>query len=227
MSTGVLYIISTPIGNLGDITLRALELLRTVDLILAEDTRNFQKLAKHFAIETRVESYHEHNERSKAATVVNRIKEGISVALVSDAGTPLINDPGYHLINLAIAEKIKIVPIPGASSILAALTISGFEPDKFYFGGFLPVKSGKRKEALQNALEKKITCIFFESPHRILKTLLSLAELEPERKIGVARELTKMYEECTQGTASEVYKIYSLRPSIKGECVLLIGKGYE
>ena len=228
MGKSILYVVSTPIGNLNDISLRAIETLKSVDLILAEDTRTFSVLAKHFSIETKVISYHEHNEAKRAKEVTELISSGKNVALISDAGTPTINDPGYRIVNACLEAAIEVSPIPGASALVAALSASGFETHKFLFSGFLPVKSGKREKALKSALEFESTSVFYESPHRILKSLECLNSLEPAREICLAREITKKFEEFNRGPVQDILEDYKSRPSIKGEFVLLVrGKDYS
>ena len=220
--TNALYIVSTPIGNLGDISFRAVETLKTVDLILAEDTRHFKRLADHYQIVTRVESYHDHSERGRAPGLVEKLLEGLNIALVSDAGTPLVSDPGYHLVKLAKEKEVQVVPIPGASSILAALVVSGFESDSFYFGGFLAPKDGKRRSTITQAWEAETTAIFLESPHRILKSLKAISEECEGAEVCVARELTKLHEEVLNGPASEIFAELARRPKIRGEIVLVL-----
>ena len=217
-----LYVVSTPIGNLNDISPRAIEVLKSVSVILCEDTRTFGKLAGHFSIKTKLLSYHDHNEIKRSEEIIALLESGQSIALVSDAGTPTISDPGYRVINACHGHNISVSPIPGPSAIIAALSCSGFETHKFNFGGFLPVKDGKRRTALTEALEFESTSVFYESPYRILKSLKALKELEPGREIVVARELTKKFEEILRGTAEEIYETLSSRSSIKGEFVLLV-----
>jgi 16S rRNA (cytidine1402-2'-O)-methyltransferase len=217
---GTLYIVSTPIGNLGDISLRAIETLKNVALIASEDTRNSGILLKHFNISTPQTSYHEHNERHKAPELVNLLKDGKSIALVSDAGTPLISDPGYRLVNLAISEGIEIIPIPGSSSILAALVASGFPTDRFCFEGYLPKSSGKLKRRLEELSIEPRTIIFFETQFRILKSLPVMLEAFGDREIFVGRELTKKFEEKMRGKISEIISLLENR-TIKGEIVII------
>src|SRR5579864_5966697 len=197
-----LYLVATPIGNLEDITLRALRVLKEVDLIACEDTRQTQKLLNHFAISTRTTSYHEHNEITKAAELIQQMQAGSSIALVSDAGMPGISDPGYRLITQAIEHQIPVVPIPGASAFLSALVASGLPTDSFHFGGFLPAKRGERRSALESLKPSPCTEIFYEAPHRILETLVDIAEVLGEsRTVVVSRELTKLHEEFLRGGA--------------------------
>jgi len=218
-----LYVVSTPIGNLRDITLRAIDTLKEVELILCEDSRVFAKLAQTYGIETPRKSLHEHNEKQSLQGYVDRLKEGAKIALVSDAGTPVISDPGFPLVRACRAEQIPVFTIPGASAVTAALSISGLEPDQFTFAGFLPVKSGKKKSTLETLLGLNQTVIVYESPHRIVATLELLKEIAPETRICLFRELTKIYEEMLAGTAEEVLAL--LTPDkVRGELVLLLGR---
>lgn len=216
-----LYVVSTPIGNLGDITFRAIETLKAVDLILCEDTRTFSKLASRYGIETPKQAFHEHNEDKVSSQLVAKLKEGMRVALVSDAGTPLISDPGYPLLRTARAADVPIFSVPGPSALVAALSISGFEPNSFYFGGFLPLKPGKRKNELQRCLELDSTVILYESPHKIENTLKLLLELAPKRDLAVVREITKIHEEVVTGKPETLIEHFE-KNSPKGEIVLLI-----
>jgi len=225
MPTGTLFIVATPIGNLEDITLRALRVLKEVDLIACEDTRQSGKLLSHYGIATGTISYHEHNEASRGADLVARMEAGASVALITDAGTPLVSDPGYRLVNAAIAAGVTVVPIPGASAALGALAAAGLATDEFRFCGFLPPKSGQRRKALEELQEESCTLVFYEAPHRILDTLEDIEEVYGTRPVVVARELTKLHEEFLRGTAAEVRAKLAERPSVKGEITLLIGKG--
>jgi 16S rRNA (cytidine1402-2'-O)-methyltransferase len=217
----MLYVVATPIGNLGDITLRALEVLKNADLIAAEDTRHSGILLKHYNISKPFISYHEHNEAMRTAQLIERIAEGANIALITDAGTPSVADPGARLIRECVKRDLPFTIIPGPSSIPAALVGSGFPIGKFFFGGFLPVKSGQRERELRGAAEREETSVFFESPHRILKTLAACGEIMPERQLCVARELTKKFEEFRRGIASELLAHYTARPA-KGEIVFLI-----
>jgi 16S rRNA (cytidine1402-2'-O)-methyltransferase len=225
MARGTLYVVATPIGNLEDITLRALRLLKEVSVIACEDTRQTRKLLEHFGIATPAVSYHEHNEAARTRELLARLEAGDAVALVSDAGTPLISDPGYRLVEAAIAADIAVVPVPGASAALGALAAAGLATDQFRFCGFLPPKSGQRRKALEALAEETCTLIFYEAPHRILETLASIAEVYGARPVVVARELTKMHEEFLRGTAEEVRAALAARPAVKGEITLLVGKG--
>jgi 16S rRNA (cytidine1402-2'-O)-methyltransferase len=222
---GTLYLVATPIGNLEDITLRALRVLREADLIACEDTRQSGKLLAHFGIDKPTVSYHEHNEAARTRELVGKLEGGANIALVSDAGTPLVSDPGYRLVTAAIDAGIAVVPIPGASAVLSGLSGAGLPTDAFRFCGFLPPKSGQRKKALEELSGDNCTLVFYEAPHRILDALSDVSEVYGERPVVVARELTKMHEEFLRGTADEIRSQLAARPSVKGEIVLLIGKG--
>ena len=220
-----LYLVATPIGNLEDITLRALRVLKEVDLIACEDTRQTQKLLTHYGIQTRTVSYHEHNEMTKAAELVVDLESGAKVALVTDAGMPGISDPGFRLIALAIRHRVPVVPIPGASAFLAALVASGLPTDSFRFSGFLPAKSGQRRKLLESVRESPRTQVFYEAPHRVLETLADLVEvLGGDRHVVVAREVTKIHEEFLRGRAVDVLDQLKARGDVKGEITLLIAK---
>ena len=219
-----LYLVATPIGNLEDITLRALRVLKEADLIACEDTRQTQKLLNHYGISTRTVSYHEHNEMTRAPELIVELEQGARVALVSDAGMPGISDPGYRLIALAIRHRVPVVPIPGASAFLAALVASGLPTDSFRFGGFLPAKRGPRRELLETLRDAPRTQIFYEAPHRIAETLEDVVEvLGPARPMVLAREVTKLHEEFLRGRAGELLEELRRR-ALKGEITLLIGK---
>jgi len=223
-----LYLVATPIGNLEDITLRALRVLKEVDVIACEDTRQTQKLLNHYGITTRTVSYHEHNEMTRAAELVKDLQEGTSVALVTDAGMPGISDPGFRLISLAIRHHLPVVPIPGASAFLAALVAGGLPTDSFRFSGFLPAKSGERRAALEAIKASPRTQVFYEAPHRIVEALLDLVEvLGDARHVVIAREVTKLHEEFLRGRAGEVLETLKSRDGVKGEITLLIGKAEE
>jgi len=223
-----LYLVATPIGNLEDITLRALRVLKEVDVIACEDTRQTQKLLNHYAIATRTTSYHEHNEMMKSAELVKEMQEGASVALVTDAGMPGISDPGYRLITLAIRHRVPVVPIPGASAFLAALVASGLPTDSFRFSGFLPAKRGERRAALEAVKSSPRTQVFYEAPHRVVEALEDVVEvLGAGRHVVVAREVTKLHEEFLRGRAGEVLENLKAREAVKGEITLLIGKAEE
>src|SRR5262252_5937345 len=220
-----LYLVGTPIGNLEDITLRALRVLKAVDVIACEDTRQTQKLLNHYTITTRTTSYHEHNEMTKSAELVKEMQEGASVALVTDAGMPGISDPGYRLITLAIRHRVPVIPVPGASAFLAALVASGLPTDSFRFNGFLPAKRGERRTTLESIKQSLRTQVFYEAPHRIVESLEDLVEVLGEsRHVVVAREVTKIHEEFLRGSASEVLTMLKAREAVKGEITLLIGK---
>ncbi len=221
MKTGTLYIVATPIGNLEDITLRALRVLKEVDLIAAEDTRHTKHLLDRHQIETRLTSYHDHNKEEKAPVLVARMLEGQSVALVSDAGTPGISDPGYFLINLAVDQKIPVVPVPGATAAIAALSISGLPTDSFVFEGFLPAKHQARLKRLSELAKEERTLIFYEAPHKIVKTIEDMLEVFGDRRAVITRELTKMHEETIRGMLSEGLR--RLREGItKGEFTIIV-----
>jgi 16S rRNA (cytidine1402-2'-O)-methyltransferase len=217
----MLYVVATPIGNLGDITLRALEILKSVDLIAAEDTRHSGMLLKHFGIKKPFISYHEHNEAMRTAELVERLTEGQNIALITDAGTPGLSDPGLRLVRECIIRDLSFTIIPGASSILTALVGSGFSIEKFCFRGFLPVKSGQRQRELQAAADSGETVIFFESPYRLGKTLAACMDIMADRQLCVARELTKKFEEFRRGTARELLAHYESHPP-KGEIVIVV-----
>ncbi|HEX8490052.1 MAG TPA: 16S rRNA (cytidine(1402)-2'-O)-methyltransferase [Chthoniobacterales bacterium] len=217
----MLYVVATPIGNLDDITLRALQVLKSADMIAAEDTRHSGNLLRHFEIRKPLVSYHEHNEAMRSQELAERLAAGENVALITDAGMPGLSDPGARLIRKCIEQDLPFTIIPGASSILTALAGSGFSLEKFSFRGFLPVKSGQRERELRAAAEGSETAVFFESPYRILKTLSACAEIMPDRQLCVARELTKKFEEFRRGTAAELLAHYSAHPA-KGEITLVI-----
>ena len=219
----MLYVVATPIGNLGDMTFRALEVLKSVDLIAAEDTRHSGMLLKHFEIKKPLVSYHEHNEAMRTAQLVERLAADENVALITDAGTPALSDPGARLIHACIERGLPLTIIPGPSSTLAALVGSGFSTERFYFGGFLPVKSGQRERELRATAERSETTIFFESPYRLTKTLGVCTGVMPDRQLCVARELTKKFEEFRHGIASELLAHYEAHPP-KGEIVLVISQ---
>jgi len=220
-----LYLVATPIGNLEDITLRALRVLKQADVIACEDTRQTQKLLNHFGIATRTTSYHEHNEMTRAAELVLELEQGARIALVTDAGMPGISDPGFRLISLAIRHHIPVVPIPGASAFLSALVASGLSTDSFRFSGFLPAKAGQRRQVLESVREAQRTQIFYEAPHRIKEALQDIVEiLGGHRHVVIAREVTKLHEEFLRGHADQVLEILNARGDVKGEITLLIGK---
>ena len=218
---GILYVVATPIGNLEDITLRALRILKEVDLIAAEDTRHTQTLLRHYGIVTRLTSYHEHNERSKALELVQRMARGENIALVSDAGTPAISDPGYRLVIEALRSSIAVVPIPGAAALVAALSAAGLPTDRFIFEGFLPAKKQERKARLEAHRLETGTLIFYEAPHRLKESLGDILQYMGDREIVVARELTKLHEEFLRGAVSDVLERLAER-EVKGEITILI-----
>jgi 16S rRNA (cytidine1402-2'-O)-methyltransferase len=220
---GILYIVSTPIGNLEDITVRAVRVLREAGLIACEDTRHTRKLLDHLGISKPLVSYHDHNEVARAAELVERLIAGINVALVSDAGTPLLSDPGYRLVEAAIAAGVQVVPIPGPSAMLSALAGSGLPTDSFRFCGFLPPKAIQRRKALGTFREEDATLVFYEAPHRILEALEDIQEVLGERDVVVARELTKLHEEFLRGSAGSIRAQLAARPAVKGEITVLIG----
>lgn len=219
---GKLFVVATPIGNLQDISFRAVETLKKVNCIFAEDTRTSKKLINHYDIDTKLYSYHDHSSEKEIARLLDILKDHKDVALISDAGTPTISDPGYSLIRQCINEGIDIIPIPGASALTAAISASGLPSDTFAFIGFLPTKKGRKKKisSLENL---DMTIVLFESPHRLIKTLNQLKEALGERPIVVARELTKLYEEIIRGNFSSAIEFFEAK-KIKGEIVIMIGK---
>lgn len=220
-----LYLVATPIGNLEDISLRAIRILKDeVDRIACEDTRHSRKLLVHYGINKPLVSYHEHNERHRGEELLAALLAGEKIALISDAGTPLISDPGYRLVAAAAAAGIPIIPIPGASAILTALCASGLPTDAFAFGGFLPPKQGQRRKALEAWAESPATLVFYEAPHRILEALADIETVLGERPVVLARELTKLHEEFLRGTARQVRDQLS-SANTRGEMVILIGRG--
>lgn len=218
---GILYIVATPIGNLEDITLRAIRTLKEADVIAAEDTRHTQVLLKHFAINTPLTSFHEHNERAKTAQLVTRLERGESIALVSDAGTPAISDPGYRLVVAAIGAGIRVIPIAGPSALIAALSAAGLPTDGFDFRGFLPARKQERRSKLQELRDGRYTMVFYETPHRLQESLDDVREILGDRRMVLAREVTKLYEEFLRGRISEVIGEVSRR-EIRGEMTLVI-----
>ncbi len=219
--SGVLYVVATPIGNLGDISRRALEVLAAVDVILCEDTRHTRTLLSHYAINASLESYHEHNERQKAPLIVERLRAGARMALVSDAGTPTISDPGYRLLVALDDGSVSVVPIPGPSAVTALLSVSGLPTDRFVFEGFLPVKTGKRHGRLEELSTDPRTIVLFESPFRIARTLSECLQILGDRRCCLGRELTKMFEEVRRGSLSQLVE-WSAGRTPKGEIVLAI-----
>lgn len=219
---GKLFVVSTPIGNLEDITLRAVNVLKDCDVIACEDTRNAKKLLARYGIETPLTSYHEHNEVEKSPKLLERLKDGRNVALVSDAGTPSVSDPGWRLVNLSIENNIEVVPIPGPSAVLSALVVSGLPTDSFLFLGFFPKTSGKRKELLDGIIRYPYTLVFYESAKRLLGALEAMLETLGDRRVSVAREMTKLYEEALRGSFSEVISVLSERETLKGEVTVVV-----
>jgi 16S rRNA (cytidine1402-2'-O)-methyltransferase len=223
--SGTLYVVATPIGNLEDVTLRALRILGEVDRIACEDTRQTRKLLDRHGISKPLVSYHEHNEQSRSQELLAELHAGKNIALVSDSGTPLVSDPGYRLVEQARTQGIAVSPVPGPSALLAALSASGLPTDAVYFGGFLPSKKGPRRKLLEQLKPSPATLVFFEAPHRILETLEDVAAALGPRLVTLARELTKVHEEFLQGTAAEVGEALARRGTPKGEITLMIGKG--
>jgi 16S rRNA (cytidine1402-2'-O)-methyltransferase len=218
---GTLYIVATPIGNREDITIRALRVLKEVGLIAAEDTRHTKKLLGEYGIGTALTSLHDHNERTKTPSIIARLSGGTDVAYVSDAGTPGVSDPGYILINKAIENGITIVPVPGPSAVVAALSASGLPMDRFFFLGFPPTRKGKRRQFIGSLREERATMVLYESPRRILDTLRDIKEILGNRRVVLARELSKLYEEILRGTVSELIEALKER-TIKGEITLMV-----
>ena len=221
MEQGTLYIISTPIGNLEDITYRAVRVLSEVDCIASEDTRRACILLNHYHIKNRLTSYFEHNEKTKTKVLIDLLKTGKNVALISEAGTPTISDPGYRIIAAAIKYEIPVVPIPGACAAISALSVSGLPVHRFAFEGFLPPKTGKRKALFTKLEEEERTLIFYESPYRICSTLKDMIEILGDRNAVFAREITKLHEETLRGKLTEILKVLQNR-KIKGEITLLV-----
>jgi 16S rRNA (cytidine1402-2'-O)-methyltransferase len=224
MTPGTLYLVATPIGHLADITHRALQVLNDVDLIACEDTRHTHKLLNHYGITTKTISYHEHNEQQRATELIDRLKQGTNIAVVSDAGTPSISDPGFRLVRAAIENDIPIVPIPGPSALITALIAAGLPTDEFFFAGFLPARANARRTRLSEVQSVPGTLIFYEAPHRLAETLKDAYEILGEREAVVARELTKLHEEIRRGRLSELTADYADRTDIRGEIVLLIDR---
>ena len=224
---GTLYIIATPIGNLEDITQRALRMLGEVDVVACEDTRRTRVLLNHFGIKTKTISYHEHNERERAEQICKLLISGKNVALVSDAGTPLINDPGFRVTNAAIELNLPVIPIPGPTAFVSALVASGLPSDKFFFAGFLPARANARRAKLEELCAIRATLVFYEAPHRIEATLADALEVLGNRPAAVARELTKLHEEIARGSLSELVRRFGAAPA-RGEMVLVIsGAGID
>jgi 16S rRNA (cytidine1402-2'-O)-methyltransferase len=219
--SGTLYVVATPIGNLEDITLRAIRVLKAVGVIAAEDTRHTQALLRHYDIRTPLTSYHEHNERVKARQLVERLRRGESVALVSDAGSPAISDPGFHLVREAVAADVAVVPVPGPSALPAVLSASGLPADRFVFEGFLPAKKGERQEKLQSLREETRTVVFYEAPHRLKESLADIQRVFGSREMVLAREVTKIHEEFLRGAIADVIARLA-QQEIRGELTLVI-----
>jgi 16S rRNA (cytidine1402-2'-O)-methyltransferase len=224
---GLLYLVATPIGNLEDITYRAVRVLREADLIACEDTRQTRKLLDHYEISQPTISYHEHNEAERSVELASRLAAGATIALVSDAGMPLVSDPGYRLVRAAIELGVPVQAIPGPSAALTALAAAGLPTDAFRFGGFLPAKQGQRAKALEALAGEHATLIFYEAPHRILESLEAIEQTLGPRPVVVARELTKIHEEYVRGTPAEVRAQLESRDAVRGEITLLIGKATE
>lgn len=224
MKQGTLYIVATPIGNLEDMTFRAVRILKEVDLVAAEDTRHTRKLLTHFGISKPLTSYFDHNATFKGAGLIERLCTGASVALVTDAGTPCISDPGYQLVHDAIVAGISVIPIPGASAVVTALSASGLPSDTFAFIGFLPNRAAKRREKLAALVDAGRLLVFYEAPHRLAATIADMAEVLGERQAVVARELTKLHEEFIRGSLGELAAILSER-TVRGESVILVAPG--
>ena len=218
-----LYVVATPIGNLGDMTIRALATLAAAETVLCEDTRTSAKLMERFAIKAKLWSYHEHNAQKVRPEILARLQQGATVALISDAGMPLVSDPGYRLVKEAVELGIPVTACPGPSAVLTGLALSGLPTDRFLFAGFVPQKQGERKKLFAEFAKLKATLIFFESPHRIIETLHDLATALPGRHVAVTRELTKLHEEVLRGAAAEIATQLEARPSVKGEITLLVG----
>ena len=224
VAVGVLYIVATPIGNLEDITRRALRVLSEVDLIACEDTRHTRTLLNHFGIKTKTLSYHEHNEHERTVELITRLAEGANVALVSDAGTPAINDPGFRLVRACIERGINVTSVPGATAFVSALVASGLPTDEFYFAGFLPPRGHARRLKLAALRAIPATLVFYETPHRIADALTDAREILGEREAAVARELTKLHEEIARGRLTDLIARFSGEHAARGEMVLLIDR---
>ena len=221
---GTLYLVATPIGNLADITHRALQILKDVELIACEDTRHTRKLLQHYGVTTKTVSYHEHNEQQRAAELIDLLRQGSDVAVVSDAGTPSISDPGFRLVRAAIENEIAVVPVPGPSALISALIAAGLPTDEFFFAGFLPAKSNARRARLNELRSVPGTLIFYEAPHRLAATLKDAYEILGEREAVVARELTKLHEEIRRGRLSQLTADYTEKTDVRGEIVVLIDR---
>ena len=222
VSLGTLFVVATPIGNLEDITLRALKVFADVDLIAAEDTRRTRKILSRYEIKTPLVSFHEHNKKQKASQLVARLRAGASVALVSDAGTPSVSDPGYTLVTSCVEQEIPVTPIPGASAVVAALSVSGLPSDAFTFLGFVPRKAQKRRQLLERIKSERRTIVFYESPKRVLSLIDEIIPVVGNRHAVLARELTKVHEEILRGTLVDVANTLRQRAEVKGECTLVL-----
>jgi 16S rRNA (cytidine1402-2'-O)-methyltransferase len=219
---GCLYIVGTPIGNLEDITLRALRILKEVDLIACEDTRHTQKLLSHYNISKALVSYHEHNEMTRSPELLIQLEQGAKIALVSDAGMPLVSDPGYRLVTLCVRHRIPVVPVPGPSAVLAALAAAGLPNEEFLFVGFLPQRSGERRRMLDHLRIEERTMIFYEAPHRLAESIADVQEILGDRPACIAREVTKIHEEFLRGKLSQLVESLADRPA-RGEITLIVG----
>ncbi len=222
MKTGTLFVVATPIGNLEDITFRAIRILKEVDLIAAEDTRHTSKLLSHYNITNRLMSCHEHNEQERLALFLEKLTQGENIALVSDAGTPTISDPGYQLVKEVSQQGIRVVPIPGPSAVIAGLSVAGLPTDAFLFMGFLHRKKGRRQRILEGLKEEVATLVFYESPRRLVELLNELQNVLGDRPAMVAREITKIHEEFLRGKLSWIIESLQNRPFVKGECVVFV-----
>lgn len=219
---GTLFVVATPLGNLQDITFRAVSTLKEVDLIAAEDTRHSRKLLNHYNISTKLVSCHEHNEKKKIPRLIDDLKEGKNIALISDAGTPTISDPGYKLVAAVAKENIDVIPIPGCSAAIAVLSVSGLPTDSFHFIGFLPRKKQKQAAALESLKDMTATLIFYESPKRIKNLIRTAIQILGDRQACLAREITKIHEEYTRGSLSSILEVLEQKPSVKGEFTLMV-----
>lgn len=226
-NTGILYLVPTPIGNLEDMSFRAIRILKEADLIAAEDTRNTMKLCHYFEIETKIVSYHEHNKRISGEKLLNRLREGANIALVSDAGMPTISDPGYELVQEAVADRLKVVPLPGANAALTALIASGLSTQPFYFYGFLNRQKREKRKELERLSKQTASLLFYESPHRLKDTLQLMHETFGNRQIVLCRELTKKFEEFIRGSLEDVL-VWARNDEIRGEfCIVVEGSNEE
>ncbi len=225
---GTLYVVATPLGHLADMTFRAVEVLKQVDLIAAEDTRHSQTLLNHYGITARLVSCHEHNETDRIPRLIDHLKAGRSLALISDAGTPAISDPGYPLVRAAIRERLPVVPVPGCSAVIAGLSVSGLPTDAFYFSGFLPARQQKRRQAIEKLKDLGATLVVYESPKRIIALIQDMMDILGDRGACLAREITKVHEEFLRGSLSDVLSGLKQKDWIKGECTLMVaGRSLE